>query len=151
MLIAAGVLLLVAVGISLSLLLVKRDPIVDDARITALARSSAAPQFRFDMQLRNRGPEALTIVHVGPESEPDVSFSGTSTEWFNVNPDETSDYSFVTTLEKGAVDSFRWRICWGYVRTDDLYYELYPQKLNVDLFMDRYRREACGSWHRWRG
>lgn len=111
----------------------------------------SVPEYRFDVTFRNRGDEAITVVDVAPRSANDrVSFGGTVTDWLNVNPDTTGSVSVTSSVQRdGEVERFRWRLCWGYVRTEDLYYELYPGNLNVDMFMARYRREECGRRRDW--
>jgi hypothetical protein len=112
-----------------------------------------APEFRFDVTFRNRTDEAITVVDVSPRSVNDLaSFGGTVTDWLNVNPDTTGSVSVTASVQQDAgVEQFRWRLCWGYVRTEDLYYELYPGNLSADMFMARYRREECDRRRDWPG
>jgi hypothetical protein len=112
-----------------------------------------APEFRFDVTFTNRAGEAITVVDVSPRSVDDrASFGGTVTDWLNVNPDTTGSVSVTASVQQDAgVEEFRWRLCWGYVRTEDLYYELYPGNLSADMFMARYRREECDRRRDWPG
>ncbi|HEY3178134.1 MAG TPA: toll/interleukin-1 receptor domain-containing protein [Casimicrobiaceae bacterium] len=130
-----------------------RQLAVENIHVAAVSQKSSEgdPEFRFDVKLKNRGSEAITIVDIGPNAESDqATFSGTSTEWFNLNPQEEREVTFDVALQGNAkAASFRWRLCWGYVRTEDRYYELESGKANVDMFMGRYRREGCGGWRAW--
>jgi hypothetical protein len=127
---------------------------IQDIHVTPIAEKGpdGAAQFRFDITLRNRGSDAVTVVGVAPYAKSDQArFGGTSFEWLNLNPREEAKASVVTTLQRQTEStSFGWRICWEYVKTEDRYYELESGKANVDMFMARYRREDCSSWRAWR-
>jgi TIR domain-containing protein len=130
-----------------------RRLVLEDVNVSAGSQQApnGGPTFQFDVTLMNRGSEAVTVVGILPHTDNDaVTFSGTSVEWFNINPDERNKTSFVTSF-RNAPDSarVRWRLCWEYVRTEDRYYELESGKADVDMFMDRYRREDCSSWRAW--
>ena len=127
---------------------------MQDIHVTPIAEKDpdGAAQFRFDVTLRNRGSYAVTVVDVVPRAKSDQGrFGGTSFEWLDLNPRQEAKASVVTTLPRQTgSSSFRWRICWGYVKTEDRSYEVESGKANVDMFMARYRREDCSSWRSWR-
>jgi TIR domain len=132
----------------------QRQLAVESVDVTAVSQQSAAgaPEFRFDLTLRNRGAEAVTILDIGAHTDSDQAvFAGGSTEWFDLDPKERRALTFDASLQGSAPAApLRWRLCWGYVRTEDRVYELDSEKLDVDLFMARYRRDACDGWRRWR-
>jgi hypothetical protein len=130
-----------------------RRIVVEDVEVSSVPRQTpdGGSAFQFDVTLRNQGSEAITVVDIAPHTDNDaMTFSGTSTEWFNLNPDERQKTVFVTSFNNGQDSArVRWRLCWGYVRTEDRYYEIESGKADVDMFMGRYRREDCSGWRAW--
>jgi len=130
-----------------------RRILVEDVNVSSVPRPTpgGVSSFQFDVTLRNRGSEAITVVDIGPHTDNDaVTFAGTITEWFDLNPDERQKTVFVTSLNNAQDPArVRWRLCWGYVRTEDRYYEIESGKAHVDMFMGRYRREDCSGWRAW--
>jgi len=130
-----------------------RRLVIEDVHVATASQQSSngGPAFRFDVTLKNRSSEAITVVDIAPHTDNDATpFSGTSVEWFNLNPGDQNKTSFTTSFRNGqAPEHVRWRLCWGYVRTEDRYYELESGKADVDMFMGRYRREDCSRWNAW--
>lgn len=151
---ALGIAVLAMAGVWAWLAVVKNGPFVDSIQITPQddGAGESNDRFKFAVTFGNAGPDAITLVGMKPHAESDdVSFGGTRSDWVSLNRGESKSVSFVTSLRKNLAESpFRWRLCWDFVRTEDLYTELYPKKMNVDMFMARYRQEACDAWRTWR-
>lgn len=132
---------------------VVNPPVVENVRPGVNQAGGKATPFRFDLTLYNPSPDTITTVSVAPVSDnPDVAFGSSSETFFTLNPGERRELAVTTGLDsKSHVSSFKWRVCWNYVKTEDWYAEDMDNKsaTSLEIFIDRHKAEVCNQWQPW--
>ena len=147
----AGLLLAIAAGVWGIVSSQRKQPIPKDISLTAVkaGKKDEPSQIRFDATVDNTSGESITVVELAPQTDNPNVYLSSSTEWFELHPGETKRASVEAGLHNEAKKtSFKWRMCYSFVNTLDL--EMAPKDIDMDNFMNRYRKDACNSWREWK-
>lgn len=130
-------------------------PVVEDVQVGEDPAATDANALRFDLTLYNPSPDAVTTVSVAPVTDrPGVTFGSSAEAFFALNRGDRRSLTIHSSLNRPqSAASFRWRICWTYVRTEDWYAQgMHRQdgsSLDLAIFIERHKAQVCDAWRPW--